>query len=283
MKSQWFKQWLKVAIAVVAMGGLGNAWAECVQNVINPSKYSSADVIAVVDGTTGCAAINNQWGCRINNGVGTCTARDALGNELFTAIAGVDPVVGGITWEITASSRYKADSALLGGGQSGNACGFFHKEDASGGQGLAFAKSNGGYSNVTYLDVCSNLQVNEPPPPPKPLPTCPADVQAALDDGTIPGDYAIVGTITDGDTATLCVKSGVQKLACINEEGKNLPPTPAGSTPRCSEGPNGQGAPPFKRDLTFSMTKTGNNSEIFICLPPTYTFDGTSSCAWVTY
>ncbi|HCU54194.1 MAG TPA: hypothetical protein DIC36_07955 [Gammaproteobacteria bacterium] len=273
---------LRMAIAFLAMGGLGNAWAECVQQSPASAGYSVADTVAVVDGTTGCAAINGQVGCRITNGVGTCTAKDVLGNNLFTAYSNTDST-GRITWTVDPSSRFKADSALLGGGQSGNACGFFYKNDASGGQGLAFAKSNGGISNVTYLDVCTNLKVDEPPPAPKLLPTCPADVQAALDEGTIPGDYAIVGTITDSDSATFCVKSGVQIKTCINEEGKNLPPTAPGKTPRCSEGPNSLGSPPFKRNLTFSMSKTGDSSQIFVCLPPTYTFAGNQSCAWVTY
>jgi len=290
MKRNMSEKWiLKVAFAFLAMGGLSNAWAECVQNEQPPAGFSAAQTVAVVDGTTGCAAVNGQVGCRITNGVGTCTATDVLGNPLFTASANMDPTTGRITWTVAPNSRFKADSALLGGGQSGNACGFFYKNDASGGQGLAFLKSNGGISNVTYLDVCSNLKADEPPPAPKLLPTCPADIQAALDEGTIPGDYAIVGTITDGDSATFCVKSSVKIKTCKNEEGKNLPPTPAGQTPRCSEGPdeNGDGipdgAPVFKRNLTFSMSKTGSNSQIFVCLPPTYTFDGTSSCGWVYY
>jgi len=278
-----YMKWiLKVAFAFLAMGGLSNAWAECVQQSPASAGYSVADTVAVVDGTTGCAAVNGQVGCRINNGIGTCTAKDVLGNNLFTAYSNTD-ATGRITWTVDPSSRFKADSALLGGGQSGNACGFFYKNDASGGQGLAFAKSNGGISNVTYLDVCTNLKVDEPPPPPKALPACPADVQAALDEGTIPGDYAIVGTITDGDSATFCVKSGVQIKTCKNEEGKNLPPTAPGSTPRCSEGPDGLGSPPFKRNLTFSMSKTGDSSQIFVCLPPTYTFAGGQSCGWVKY
>jgi len=278
-----YMKWiLKVAFAFLAMGGLSNAWAECVQQSPASAGYSVADTVAVVDGTTGCAAVNGQVGCRINNGIGTCTAKDVLGNNLFTAYSNTD-ATGRITWTVDPSSRFKADSALLGGGQSGNACGFFYKNDASGGQGLAFAKSNGGISNVTYLDVCTNLKVDEPPPPPKELPACPADVQAALDEGTIPGDYAIVGTITDGDSATFCVKSGVQIKTCKNEEGKNLPPTAPGSTPRCSEGPDGLGSPPFKRNLTFSMSKTGDSSQIFVCLPPTYTFAGGQSCGWVKY
>jgi len=272
-----------MAIAFLAMGGLGNAWAGCVQTNPASAGFSVAQTVAVVDGTTGCAAINGQVGCRIANGVGNCTAKDSLGNTLFTANAWVDAVTGGINWQLGPNPLFKADSALLGGGQSGNACGFFYKEDASGGQGLGFAKSNGGLSNVTYIDVCSNLKVDEPPPAPKALPACPADVQQALDDGLIPGDYAIVGTITDGDSATFCVKSGVSIKTCKNEEGKNLPPTAPGSTPRCSEGPDGQGSPPFKRNLTFSMSKTGDSSQIFVCLPPTYTFAGGQSCGWVTY
>jgi hypothetical protein len=277
MKGKTEVRWiLSVVMAFVAMGGLGNAWAECVQNA------PGAETVAIVDGTTGCPSIQGQVGCRIDNGSGTCVAKDLLGNTLFTAYSAKDSS-GRVNWSVDPSSRYKIDSVLLGGATSGNACGYFYKNDASSGSGMAFAKSNGGYSNVTYADVCTNLKDNTPPPPPKPLPGCPADVQAALDKGTIPGDYAIVGTITDGDSATLCLKSGVTVEPCINEEGKGLGTTPAGKVPRCSEGPNAAGSPSFKRNLTFSMNKTGENSQLFVCLPPTYTFAGGQSCGWVYY
>ncbi|UCH54155.1 MAG: hypothetical protein JSW09_05100, partial [Pseudomonadota bacterium] len=131
--------------------------------------------------------------------------------------------------------------------------------------------------------VCTNGK-SELPVVTRTLPTCPADVQAALDENQIKGDYAIVGEITDGDSATLCLKSGVTIQECINEERKGQGPDPSG-LPLCSKGPTGDGITDlnFKRDLNFSITKTGDNSAIFVCLPPTYTFSGGSSCGWVYY
>lgn len=276
---------LAVVVWGLLMLGLSNAgWAACVQDA------PAADTIAVIDATTGCASVNGQVGCRIDNGTGSCTATDGAGNVLFTASSSLD-ALGRVNWSVDPSSAYKIDSVLVGGATQGNACGFFHSYDTEAGTGLGFQKSNGGYANVTYVDVCTDMKKEVAIAPPPVIPACPQDIQDALNDQTIEGDFAIVGKITDGDSPTLCIRQnpGITVTFCENEEGKNATGPTASGAPRCSEGPDvtGDGVPdgaePFKRNTTFVTSKVGNSSCYYMCVPPPMTLNGVQSCAYYCY
>ena len=124
-------------------------------------------------------------------------------------------------------------------------------------------------------------------PPPELLPDCPQDIQEALNDGTIPGDYAIVGQISDADSVTLCIKEDFQITVteCVNQEGTGSLPPPSSGEPLCSEGPflNGefQGAQPLMRDITFLMSKVGEASCVYTCVPPPLTLGGNQRCGYI--
>lgn len=110
-----------------------------------------------------------------------------------------------------------------------------------------------------------------------PQPACPQDIQDALDDGTIPGDFAIVGLIGDADTTTLCLKSGVAVFECANTEGG----LPDSGLPECGDlTPNGV-VPVLKRNMTTDLTKVGNTSCVFTCVPPPLTIGGRSQCGYI--
>jgi len=266
-------------LALLAFSATSNVQAECVQ------EPADAKTVAIVDGTTGCASLNMQFGCRMDpaSGVKSCTAPG-----LFTARSEIS-ANGTVKWWLDSGYTVKADTALVGGGTGGNACGYFYAKDTTEGSGMGFKKSNGSYANVTYVDVCADLKSDEIQVV-NTFPACPQDVQDALDDGTIPGDYAIVGKIKDGDSLSFCVKSSnpeIRITECINEEGKNATgPHPSGR-PRCSEGPDQDGdgvldgPQPFKKELTMPGVKVGNNSCVFYCPPTNYGFGGTSSCWYV--
>jgi len=280
----FLKSILKMAVAVLAIGGLSNAWAAgCTQDP------PGAKVVALVDGTSGCAALSNggstnPWtGCRMDpgSGVTTCTTSG------FTAHSAI--VNGKVTWWIDGGTpnsvpTIKADAVVVGGGNGGSNCGYFYKDDAVTGSGLGYLKSNGSYQNVTYVDVCSN-GANETPVITKALAACPPDAQAAVNDPTNNlGDFAFLGSIHNGDEIALCINQNAHVQECINEERQGQTADPTG-LPLCSAGPLGDGTTDvnFKKGLTFSMTKTGDHSSVYVCLPPTYTFAGGSSCGWITY
>ncbi|HCU53426.1 MAG TPA: hypothetical protein DIC36_03805 [Gammaproteobacteria bacterium] len=282
MGKTYLKSILKLAVALVAIGGLSNAWAAgCTQ------APPGAKTVALVDGTSGCAALSNggstnSWtGCRMDpaSGITSCTVAGK-----FRATSAMNPD-GSVYWALDPTyTQYttKADAVVVGGGNGGSNCGYFYKDDAATGNQLGYLKSNGSYQNVTYVDVCTN-GTNETPVVTRQLPVCPADVQTALNDGTIPGDFAIVGTVHNADDTTFCIRSGATVKECINEERQGQGPDPSG-LPLCSEGPHGDGTDlNFKRGLSFSMIKTGDHSSVYVCLPPTYTFAGGSSCGWVYY
>ncbi len=265
---------LKLALASLAIGASSNIWAACTQ------AAPGAKTVLNLKGVVACDAVAGRVGCDIANGSGSCTAYSGS-TPMFTANSSINSD-GSISWNITSGSQYNVDEVFVQGTTGGETCEYAYADEATAGQLLGFYKDNQTYQTVKNVSFCTDGK-NQVKQVAKPLPGCPADVQAALNDGTIPGDYAIVGTITDGDSATLCLKSGVTVEPCINEEGKGLGTTPAGKVPRCSEGPNAAGSPSFKRNLTFSMNKTGENSQLFVCLPPTYTFGGGQSCGWVYY
>jgi|GEM_PF-6530861 hypothetical protein len=283
MGKTYLKSILKLAVAVVAIGGLSNAWAAgCTQDA------PGAKVVALVDGTSGCANLSNggstnTWtGCRMDpgSGVTSCTTSG------FTAHSTI--INGKVTWWIDGGSpntapTTKADAVVVGGGNGGSNCGYFYKDDAVTGSGMGYLKTNGSYQNVTYVDVCTNGK-DETQVVSQSLQTCPDDVQGAMNNSNF-GDFALVGSIHDGDKVGLCVNSAVHVQECINEERKGQTGADPTGLPLCSAGPKGDGATDvnFKRGLTFSMIKTGNDSSVYVCLPPTYTFAGGSSCAWLTY
>ena len=275
MGKTYLKSVVGAAMVFLAIGGLSNARAACTQ------AAPGAKTVLDLKGVVACDAVANRVGCDIANGSGSCTAYSGS-TPLFTANSTVNPD-GSVSWSLTGNSQINVDEVFVQGTTGGETCEYAYGDEATAGQFLGFYKSNGSYQTVKNISFCTD-GVNQPKQVIKSLPSCPADVQAALDDGSIPGDYAIVGSITDGDSATLCIKNSanITVTPCVNEEGKNLPPTSSG-TPRCSEGPAGLGPQPFKRNLTFSMSKTGDNSQIFVCLPPTYTFAGGQSCAWINY
>lgn len=271
---------LKLAFvsAVAFFGVHTNAFAGCTQTA------PGAKTVAVVDGTAACVNAG-QAGCSISNGTGSCQAFDGNGNPVFTATSSLD-TQGRVSWSVT--GPYKADTVLVAGANSGNTCGYFYDKDTASGTGLGFLKTNGTYQGVQGVAVCSDLKADAPQAVLNVVPACPADIQAALDDGTIEGDFAIVGKVTDGDSVTLCTRknAGLTETLCINQEGKTLPPTLAG-TPRCSEGPdlNGDGIPdgplPLKRNISFPASKVGDGSCLYICSPPNTALEGTSSCKYV--
>jgi len=263
-----------VVLALLALGLTNNVQAECTQTA------PGAKSVAIVDGTTGCASVNMQTGCRMDpaSGVTSCTEPGGL----FTATSQMNPD-GSVSWALQGGSAVKADSVLVGGGTGGNACGYFYEKDAMAGSGMGFKKSNGQYANVTYVDVCTDgktdqVQVIET------LPTCPPDIQAALDDGTIEGDVAWVGKITDGDSLAFCVRqgAGIQRTDCINVEGKNLGPHPSG-LPYCSQGPTGKGPQPFKKDISITGAKVGDGSCFYYCPPTNYSYGGYAACSYLCY
>lgn len=263
-----------VVLALFALGLTNNVQAECTQTA------PGAKSVAIVDGTTGCASLNMQTGCRMDPGSGVTSCTHPGG--LFTATSQIN-ADGSVSWALQSGSAKKADSVLVGGGTGGNACGYFYEKDAMAGSGMGFKKSNGQYANVTYVDVCTDGKTDQAQVI-KTLPACPQDVQDALNDGTIEGDYAWVGKITDGDSLAFCLRqnAGIQVTECINVEGKNLGPDPSG-LPYCSQGPTGKGPQPFKKNLTIPAAKVGDGSCFFSCPPTNYSYGGYTVCTYSCY
>jgi hypothetical protein len=259
--------------------------------VDNDPAFDVARSVLIVKGDTTCSSFKDssgisQVGCRIPNGYGTCTAIDPTTHEvLFTAQSKLLSN-GSVQWSL--DGKFKADVVLVAGASHGSACSYLYADEAVAGKGLGFLKSTGKYANVNYVEVCTDRSNVPEPVTLKPLPECPQDVQDALDDGSIEGDFAIVGQIGDADTATLCIKddAAITVHECINEEGLSSESS-SSDLPLCSEGPdmNEDGHPdgpqPFKRVMTFDLNKVGDGSCVYTCVPPPLTLGGRSQCGYI--
>lgn len=291
----------------ITLGSMASAWAggsseydpdegECVQATNNANFDVAAFTLKVDPDAASCAA-QNQIGCRIEGGEGSCSSGD-----LFTVKSWVLSN-GSVKWMV--KGELNADAVFVvpkkpgkhyrrshktgghhhGGGKKDDdlmACGYIYSDEARSGKKLGL-KSDGEFATVDYIEVCSdglNKQVTSP------LPACPEDVQTALNDGSIPGDFAIVGQISDADTVTLCLKDdpNITVFECVNEE---TPATANSGLPSCSEGPDlnndghPDGAMPFIRNSTVQTQKVGDASCVFTCLPPPLTFGGRSQCSYI--
>jgi len=274
-----------IAVFILGPGAVVSAWCNgtttaCVQDA--PGAQSVAKTAA---STALCSTLqtSKKFGCRITNGSGSCTAVDSKGQPLFTATS-AKRASGAVDWQIT-DYKTKVDAVLVNqiAPTASTACSYTYTTEAVAGDGLGQKKSDGTFVNPNYLEFCSDGQSQTVD-----LPPCPTDVQNALNDGSIPGEYAIVGQISDANTATLCVKenAGISVQECINLEGATSSAA-ANGLPLCSDGPDtdGDGHPdgslPFKRNITFIQQKVGDSSCTYTCVPPPMTIGGRSQCGYI--
>jgi hypothetical protein len=129
---------------------------------------------------------------------------------------------------------------------------------------------------------------------------CDGDIKNALTsfDGAADGlpDFAIVGYIGEPNKTAFCVGNDAFIEGCVNLQSDVDSPRIPG-VKYCDQGPDEvdnitneppgdgmpDGAPVWRRNLTFEVTKTGKDSQIFVCVPPPMTLDGTESCGWFYY
>jgi hypothetical protein len=295
----------RTARAVLAgVAGLllvGSAVAEEVE--VGCVDDGRADFTLLVDGNTSCGNVAGMYGCRIGDSVGTCDFISPDGKAGFTATAWRDPVTGKYSFEtepyVTGTGEtlreLYVDFTGAGGAEQGGACGRIYKPETVSGKEMAFVKSNQGVQKTTYLDVCTDLSNQPPVPVVDPPNVCDADVFAALtsrDDAVEGGDgipdFAIVGYIDDPNKTAFCVGNDAFVEGCVNLQSDADSPRLPGVR-YCDEGPDenldgeADGLQPWRRNMTFEVTKTGENSQIFVCVPPPMTLDGTESCGWVYY
>lgn len=121
------------------------------------STLVAADTVSIIDATTGCSAVN-QFGCRIDDAIGSCDATSPDGLQKFRVVSSLNPETGLAEWHLTNDefTNIKVDTALYGGASGGgNACAQFYEPDVDAANG-GHVKSNGAVSNITYLWVCSD-------------------------------------------------------------------------------------------------------------------------------
>jgi hypothetical protein len=264
-----------------------------------------ATFTVLVDGNTSCGNVEGMYGCRINDGIGECEFVSPLGGMGFRAVATQDPVTKKIsfgTFPIDGLEELYVDFTGAGGAEQGGACGRMYKPEVVSGDGLAFVKSNTGVQKTTYLDVCTDLSNQAPAPVVQSPNVCDGDIKNALTsfDGAEDGlpDFAIVGYIGEPNKTAFCVGNDASIEGCVNLQSDVDSPRLPGVR-YCDEGPDqkpldpdtglsvGDGIPdgpqPLRRNMTFDVSKTGDNSQIFVCVPPPMTLDGTESCGWVYY
>ena len=272
---------LAISGLVLMLGILESAWSQCVQST-DPQSPPPAKYVALVDGTTSCGNVGGQVGCRINGGIGTCSFPDQ-NNPLFTATS-VLASNGSVNWSLT--GPIKADVVITGGASQGNACGYFYPNDAVAGKGLGNKKSNGQFSNVTYVDICTDGE-NEPEPIELPkVQECPEDVKAALlaADADIAVTYKLDKYL--GVISSFCVKGGLETPAdgisitkCINEPSMA---TTQSDLPFCTDVLSPDGNPVILTNLnTVNVAGGVGSSCAYTCLPPPMTFDGRTQCAYI--
>lgn len=266
-----------MAAGVLALGTAGPVWSQCVQGPgVDQAKYS-----LLIDGTTSCAKLS-QAGCRISGGQGTCEVPGLFRAQSTLASD------GSVSWSLL-SHTVGIDAVLVGGASSGNACANFYPDDADTGQsGLGFRKSTGQYSNVTYVEFCTDGEDSIDPTAAVPVPACPEDVQTALDEVFLATtDIAITYQFDDnlGVVSSLCVKGGLENpnvtvIPCLNEPVPIPGPT---ALPRCSEVVSPETGLPFvlKNNSTYFMAGVQRSSCVYTCVPPPMTLGGRSQCAYV--
>lgn len=144
---------LFAGFSLLSFAGLVLAEEGCQQSSPTP-----ADTVALIDATTGCAAVN-QFGCRIEDGEGGCMATDPENSSRkFKVTSIIDSVTGLANWSLSekdTETTIKVDTALYGGASGGGACAQLFEPDVDAGSG-GYIKSNTNTSNITYLYVCSD-------------------------------------------------------------------------------------------------------------------------------
>lgn len=257
-------------VFVMVIGTAGPAWGDgCVQ------QPPEADTVATIDAVAACGNVVGHVGCRINSGQSSCTYDTGAGMATATVEVGAVGSPGPISW----ASDGAVDIAIAGGATGANNCAYIFSHDAFVGNGEGFKKSNGQFQNVKFLDICTD-QTPEPEQVSQELAPCPADVQAALNDGTIKADVAVTWEIGETPNTALCVKNSFAVTPCINAVLE--PGTNTSGFPLCNEldiDDDGDLDPlPFTAITTFESIDLGENTCKLVCPSTNYSTGGSSTC-----
>ncbi len=265
---------------------LGIAMTQAAEDPL-PEGCSQATSATFVSSSGGDPSVTLH-GCKVGKGQSTCSIPHPSGE--YAAVVEINDGVGiknntnEVSWSVdcaplnggTCPDAIGIDWVNTKGSTGGTECGFVYTDDPTSDSMLYFNKSNGGFASISevtaYTDFEEKIELIT-----RTLPGCPPDVQAALNDDVIPGDFAIVGDISQADSLTLCLKEdAVQIIECLNvEEGDT------GDLDKCKDIEIDGVSPNLVRNITFDLFKVLDTSCIYTCVPPPMTLGGRSQCGYI--
>lgn len=139
---------LMLQVLLIPLAVSGPVIAGCIDST------PEANFVAVIKTHKGCGSVKGQFGCRIDGGVGTCTATDP-NNEArtFTATSEVDQ--GVVKWSIDSKSTIGADTALVHAMRDNYACAYSYPSDVVSGSG-GYENRKGEMRQIKSVYVCAD-------------------------------------------------------------------------------------------------------------------------------